>query len=103
MITGARITVGPPYFDATFNPVMGILLVIMVIGPVMAWRRGTTARTKTTLLAASVAAIIAGIIGIAMVQDIAMGAIGAIMLIAWLAMGIAADIWTQLKPCNAAV
>lgn len=98
MITGARITVGPPYFDATFNPVMGILVVIMVIGPVMAWRRGATPRAKTTLLAASVSAIIAGGIGVALVQDIAIGAVGAIMLIAWLAMGIAADIWTQLKP-----
>ena len=98
MITGARITVGPPYFDATFNPIMGILVVIMVVGPVMAWRRGTTPRAKTTLLAASVSAIIAGIIGVAMVQDIAIGAVGSIMLIAWLAMGIAADIWTQLKP-----
>ncbi|MGA0952437.1 MAG: heme lyase CcmF/NrfE family subunit [Candidatus Puniceispirillaceae bacterium] len=98
MITGARITVGPPYFDATFNPVMGILVVIMVIGPVMAWRRGATPRAKTTLLAASVSAIIAGVIGVALLQDIAIGAVGAIMLIAWLAMGIAADIWTQLKP-----
>ena len=98
MITGARITVGPPYFDATFNPVMGILVVIMVIGPVMAWRRGATPRAKTTLLAASVSAIIAGVIGVALVQDIAIGAIGAVMLIAWLAMGIATDIWTQLKP-----
>ena len=102
MITGARITVGPPYFDATFNPVMGILVVIMVIGPVMAWRRGATPRAKTTLLAASVSAIIAGVIGVALVQDIAIGAIGAVMLIAWLAMGIATDIWTQLKPLQRA-
>ena len=102
MITGARITVGPPYFDATFNPVMGILVVIMVIGPVMAWRRGATPRAKTTLLAASVSAIIAGVIGVAMVQDIAIGAIGAVMLIAWLAMGIATDVWTQLKPLQRA-
>ena len=102
MITGARITVGPPYFDATFNPVMGILVVIMVIGPVMAWRRSTTPRAKTTLLTASISAIVAGIIGVAMVKDIAIGAIGAIMLIAWLSIGIAADIWTQLKPLRRA-
>ena len=102
MITGARITVGPPYFDATFNPVMGILVVIMVIGPVMAWRRGATPRAKTTLLAASVSAIISGVIGVALVQDIAIGAIGAFMLIAWLATGIATDIWTQLKPLQRA-
>ena len=102
MIAGVRITVGPPYFDATFNPVMGILVVIMVIGPVMAWRRGATPRAKTTLLAASVSAIIAGVIGVALVRDIAIGAIGAVMLIAWLAMGIATDIWTQLKPLQRA-
>ena len=102
MITGARITVGPPYFDATFNPVMGILVVIMVIGPVMAWRRSTTPRAKTTLLTASISAIVTGIIGVAMVKDIAIGAIGAIMLIAWLSIGIATDIWTQLKPLRRA-
>ena len=98
MITGARITVGPPYFDATFNPIMGILVLIMVIGPVMAWRRGTTPRAKTILLTAGISAIIAGVLGVAMVQNIAISAVGAIMLIAWLAMGITADIWTQLKP-----
>ncbi|MGB0197219.1 MAG: heme lyase CcmF/NrfE family subunit [Candidatus Puniceispirillaceae bacterium] len=98
MVSGARITVGPPYFDATFNPVMGILVLIMVIGPVMAWRRGITPRAKTTLLAASLTALITGIIGIAMRQDIAIGALAAVMLIVWLATGIAADVWTQLKP-----
>jgi len=98
MVSGARITVGPPYFDATFNPVMGILVLIMVIGPVMAWRRGITPRAKTTLLTASVTALITGIIGIAMRQDIAIGALAAVMLIVWLATGIAADVWTQLKP-----
>ena len=98
MVSGARITVGPPYFEATFNPVMGILVLIMVIGPVMAWRRGITPRAKTILRAASVTALITGIIGIAMRQDIAIGALAAVMLIVWLATGIAADVWTQLKP-----
>ena len=98
MVSGARITVGPPYFDATFNPVMGILVLIMVIGPVMAWRRGITSRAKTIFRAASLTALITGIIGIAMRQDIAIGALAAVMLIVWLATGIAADVWTQLKP-----
>ena len=98
MVSGARITVGPPYFDATFNPVMGALVLIMAIGPVMAWRRGITPRAKTTLLTASVTALITGITGIAMRQDIAIGALAAVMLIVWLATGIAADVWTQLKP-----
>jgi cytochrome c-type biogenesis protein CcmF len=98
MITGARITVGPPYFDATFNPVMGVLTVIMVFGPVMAWRRGATPRIKTTILAAAVAAAISGTVGIALVNDMAIGALAAVMLIGWLAAGIGADIWAQLRP-----
>jgi cytochrome c-type biogenesis protein CcmF len=33
-----------------------------------------------------------------MLQEITIGAVGAIMLIAWLTIGIAGDIWTKLKP-----
>ena len=32
MVSGARITVGPPYFDATFNPIMGALVAAMAFG-----------------------------------------------------------------------
>ena len=46
MVSGARITVGPPYFDATFNPIMGALVAAMAFGPVMAWRRGTLPSTR---------------------------------------------------------
>ena len=33
LFTGAKITVGAPYFDAAFNPVMGIGILFMAIGP----------------------------------------------------------------------
>jgi cytochrome c-type biogenesis protein CcmF len=98
MITGARITVGPPYFNATFNPVMGGLVMVMVIGPVLAWRHGATPRAKTALITAAVAALLVGAAGLAVVKDIAIGAMASVMLIGWLAGGIGADIWGHLKP-----
>ncbi len=98
MITGARITVGPPYFDATFNPVMGILVVMMAVGPVMTWRRGSTARLRPVLIFASAAATMALVIMLASGQGFGIGPLAAIMLIAWLGAAIGTDIWAQLRP-----
>jgi cytochrome c-type biogenesis protein CcmF len=39
-LTGAKISVGPPYFNLTFVPLMVPLLLAMPLGPYLAWKRG---------------------------------------------------------------
>jgi cytochrome c-type biogenesis protein CcmF len=39
-LTGGKISVGPPFFDMTFGPLMLALLVVMPFGPFLAWKRG---------------------------------------------------------------
>ena len=39
-LTGAKISVGPPYFNMTFGPLMIVLLLAMPFGPMLAWKRG---------------------------------------------------------------
>jgi cytochrome c-type biogenesis protein CcmF len=39
-VGGPKISVGPPYFDATFVPLMVPLLVAIPIGAMLAWKRG---------------------------------------------------------------
>ena len=39
-LTGAKISVGPPYFNLTFVPLMVPLLLAMPFGPYLAWKRG---------------------------------------------------------------
>ena len=39
-LTGAKISVGPPYFNATFIPLMVPLLLALPFGPMLAWKRG---------------------------------------------------------------
>src|SRR6516165_2181151 len=39
-LTGLRISVGPPYFNLTFGPLMLPLLLAMPFGPFLAWKRG---------------------------------------------------------------
>ena len=39
-LTGEKISVGAPFFNATFGPLMVPLLIAMPFGPLMAWKRG---------------------------------------------------------------
>lgn len=40
-IQGTKITVGPPFFNQVAGPIMIALLVLMGVGPLMPWRKGT--------------------------------------------------------------
>ena len=96
VMTGARITVGPPYFAATFSPVMGIAVFFMGIGPVLAWHRGRLSHASLLFiicgLSVSVAAIICFSLGIKP------AALAGISLAIWLLASIVSDIILRLKP-----
>ena len=98
MVSGARITVGPPFFDATFNPIMGALVAAMAFGPVMAWRRGTLPLTRSVAMAAAIGALVMAAGMAALVSGIGAAGLAGLALLGWLALGITADIWHRMKP-----
>jgi len=57
---GAAVSVGPPYFNLVFGSLMGAVLLILPIGPLMAWKRGELAGVLQRLWWAALAAIVAG-------------------------------------------
>ena len=61
-ITGDKISVGAPYFDMTFGPLMVPLLLALPFGPFLAWKRGDLLGVSQRLLvAAAVAAVAAAV------------------------------------------
>ena len=58
-LTGAKISVGAPYFNATFVPLMIPLLVVLPFGPILPWKRGDLMGAAQRLLLAAVLALIA--------------------------------------------
>jgi cytochrome c-type biogenesis protein CcmF len=58
-LTGTRISVGPPYFNLTFGPLMVPLLLAMPFGPFLAWKRGDLLGAAQRLAAAALAALLA--------------------------------------------
>ncbi|WP_292503561.1 heme lyase CcmF/NrfE family subunit, partial [Mesorhizobium sp.] len=51
-ITGGKISVGAPFFDLTFGPLMLPLLAIVPFGPLLAWKRGDVLAASQRLMAA---------------------------------------------------
>ncbi|TIU27722.1 MAG: heme lyase CcmF/NrfE family subunit, partial [Mesorhizobium sp.] len=57
--TGGKISVGAPFFDLTFGPLMLPLLAIVPFGPLLAWKRGDVLAASQRLMAAFALAIAA--------------------------------------------
>src|SRR6266508_5855896 len=57
-LTGEKISVGAPFFNATFGPLMLPLLVVVPFGPLMAWKRGDLLGVAQRLIAALAIALI---------------------------------------------
>jgi cytochrome c-type biogenesis protein CcmF len=57
VLTGGKISVGPPFFNLTFAPLFVPLMIAVPFGPMLAWKRGDLLGAAQRLLAAGVAAL----------------------------------------------
>ena len=92
-----RITVGPPYFDATFNPIMALALIGMVIGPVLAWQKADLPKAKQIITYAAAGAVAVTVLGISLTGVVSPAALAGLGLLGWLLVGMLADIQHHLK------
>ena len=99
--TGEAISVGPPYFNLTFTPLMAALILILPAGPLLAWKRGDAIGVAQRLWAAATLALLAGLAAYAFVSPKkAFGALG-LMLGAWLIAGAAAELIERTRAFRA--
>jgi cytochrome c-type biogenesis protein CcmF len=59
---GAKVTVGPPYYNAVFMPVALGLLLLMGIGPYIPWRKASLASLKKSFLTPAIIGVISTIV-----------------------------------------
>jgi cytochrome c-type biogenesis protein CcmF len=67
-VTGEKISVGAPFFNLTFVPLMIPLLVALPFGPFLAWKRGDLYGAAQRLTFAAVAALVVAIATVAVYQ-----------------------------------
>ena len=57
-----KISVGPPYFNAVFIPIMSLLFIIMGIGPLIRWKKAKQGELRKHLLKPSIFSIAFGVL-----------------------------------------
>ena len=67
-VTGDKISVGPPFFNMTFIPLMIPLLLAMPFGPLLAWKRGDVLAAAQRLTFAAVVGVLAIVAMFAMTE-----------------------------------
>ncbi|MBS0409703.1 MAG: heme lyase CcmF/NrfE family subunit [Proteobacteria bacterium] len=67
-VTGEAVSVGPPFFNLTFVPLMVAAFVILPAGPLLAWKRGDAMAAIQRLIPAALIAIAAGVLALALVS-----------------------------------
>src|SRR3546814_4614107 len=82
-LTGAKLSVGPPYFNALFIPLMAILMVVMAVGMLVRWKD-----TPVKWLMSMLSPVLLGSVALAVVAGVAYGdfnwaVLATSMLAAW--------------------
>ncbi|HEY3908884.1 MAG TPA: heme lyase CcmF/NrfE family subunit [Stellaceae bacterium] len=90
--SGVKLSVGPPYFDRTFVPIVAPGIIAMAIGPVLAWRKGRLGAALRRLAPAAVGAILAPLIVLFFNRSASPAALVGIALASWAMLGVLADL-----------
>jgi len=97
-VSGEKISVGPPFFEATFVPIALMLVLIMGAGPLLSWKKADGPALLYRLQFAAIAAAIAAMAGWAFAPttglqgDIPTMALIGIAVATWVFLTIATDI-----------
>ncbi|GGB63195.1 cytochrome c-type biogenesis protein CycK [Roseibium aquae] len=96
-VTGEKISVGPPFFNLTFGPLMIPLLMAVPYGPILAWKRGDLLAATQRLYAAFGLAILFTLVTFWMWgMDRVLAPLG-VGLAVWVMAGSIAEIVTRVK------
>jgi cytochrome c-type biogenesis protein CcmF len=90
--SGVKLSVGPQFFDATFVPILAPGIIALVIGPVLAWRRGSLRAALRRLAPAIVGALLTPVIVFAFDRAAPPAALAGIALAAWAMLGVLTDL-----------
>ena len=98
--TGMKITVGPPYFEATFNPIMALLVIMMGIGPFLVWKRGILPKSNQIWIVAIAGTAVISAISFWASPELSISALAGIATAGWLGITILCDIFVKIQKLN---
>ncbi len=95
MAFGRKLSVGAPFFEMAFTPFMIVLGLILPVGSMLAWKRGSLSRVTRQLVPALVLAVaLAGLVWSMQTGRTLLGPVG-VFLGTWVIAGALTDLWSR--------
>ncbi|MDH4385971.1 MAG: heme lyase CcmF/NrfE family subunit [Caulobacter sp.] len=96
-VDGNTVSVGPPFFNLTFTPVMLLGMAVLPFGPMLAWKRGDAIGAAQRLWVAALLAVGAGLLALALASPRKALASAGLAVGFWLVFGAAAEIVERVR------
>ena len=92
-----KYSVGPPYFNAVFVPLMALVMPFMTVGPLSRWREDTAGRWLHELLVPGLAVVLLAVtLGFFGREGFNLWIALAVLLGGWVTLGVLRDAWRRI-------
>jgi cytochrome c-type biogenesis protein CcmF len=96
-LTGAKMSVGPPYFNALFVPLMALLMAVMAVGMVVRWKDTPVKWLVSMLAPVLVGSAILAIVACFVLGDFQWAVLATFMLAAWVLLAGVRDLLDKTR------
>jgi len=93
-----KISVGPPYFDAVFAPLMAPVVFLMGVGPMARWKQAELPDLAVRLRWAAVVTILATGLSAWIAERISFMSVLGMLLGWWIVASVLTDLWERVSP-----
>ena len=97
LLTGAKVSVGPPFFNATFVPVCAPLFAALCVGPFLGWKRAELWPALMRLRLAFAISVAAAIVALTAIDSRSALSALAFGFGVWLIVGSLAQLWDRVR------
>jgi cytochrome c-type biogenesis protein CcmF len=93
---GDKISVGPPYFNALFVPLMALLAVVLGFGPFLRWKRNAMATLVRSYASVLIASLVIGVVlPLVFASVVKPAVVAAVAIAAWILIPHVRDLWSR--------
>jgi len=93
-----KISVGPPYFDTVFVPLMAPALFLMGIGPLARWKEASLPELALRLRWAAGVSVVTALILTVMTDHFSIMVVVGLLLAVWIVVTAAQNLWSRIRP-----
>jgi len=99
---GGKISVGPPYFNGIFLPLMALLALALGLSPMVRWKNTSLKKILRTLLTSAMLAVLLGVVLpmawlLLFDAEISFAVVGALLLAGWIIATHLIDLWARVS------